>query len=157
MLWVAPVVQVVGMGRAYAMNTSPNCIRYCLKWDADAAGTSDGQTCDSFPMWTNGWEALGSVSAVANSLTCPDDGVNDDGLAQILTGRSGGEFFVYRTDVDDGFWIAFPNDINLADGSDPVVAFVAVKCGLDKDTYVAGDPDLRAGDDPCFTALIGVP
>lgn len=63
-LWATPVVQVVGMGRAYAKEVSPNCSRFCLKWDVDANHKTRGLTCTddghAHPIWTSEWEELGT-------------------------------------------------------------------------------------------------
>ena len=63
-LWVAPFVQVVGMGKAFAKDVSLNCSRYCLKWNVDDNSETPGLTCindvatHAHPVWSNNWEEL---------------------------------------------------------------------------------------------------
>jgi hypothetical protein len=150
-LWATPVVQVVGMGRAYAKDVSPNCTRFCLKWNVDANAATGGGTCTdngnlSQPIWSNTWEALGNGEG--NSLTCPD-GVNNDSDAQDFTNRPGNPFVVYGA-PGDGFWIAFPDDVKLADLEDQSEPWsAAVKCGQNADTFTMSDL-LPLEDDPCY-------
>ncbi len=145
-LWVTPVVQVVGMGRAYAKDVSPNCTRFCLKWETDDNDETLESTCvnsnapHAYPVWTNIWVALGDGEG--NVLTCPGDGVNS---ATTISDK----FVVYGSQ-SVGFWIAFPNDIKLADLTDVGQASVGAKCGNSKVTF-----DLSLEDDPCFEDSLG--
>ncbi len=64
-LWATPVVQVVGMGKAYAQDVSPNCSRFCLKWEVDENHKTGSTTCTdggahALPIWSNRWSELGS-------------------------------------------------------------------------------------------------
>lgn len=61
-LWMTPVVQTFGIGRAFASEPSGNCVVYCVKYEVD----------------TGKWEALGSHKAhgKGSCFTCPSDAVN---------------------------------------------------------------------------------
>ncbi len=152
-LWVTPVVQVVGMSRAFAKETSPGCIRYCLKWNVDdnlELGPSEftciGSNPPKWPKWSNNWVELGL--GVANALTCPSDGSNTRTSADYITNFEGREFVVY-SDQAAGFWIAFPNDVKLADLTDVNLESVGAKCGTTRVTFtptVEPDPCLEDGD-----------
>ena len=152
-LWVAPFVQVVGMGRAFAKDVSPNCSRYCLKWNVDDNSETGGLTCindeapHAHPVWSNNWEELGNGQG--NGLTCPDDGVSDENAAHAITNRPGRPFVVYGS-PSTGFWIAFPDDIKLADLKDEASPWsAAVKCGTANVTYKMSDY-LPLENDPCL-------
>jgi hypothetical protein len=157
-LWVAPFVQVVGMGRAFAKDVSPNCSRYCLKWNVDDNNETGELTCTdggihAHPVWSNNWEELGNGEG--NSLTCPDDGVNDENAAHDITNRPGRAFVVYGS-PSTGFWVAFPDDVKLADLEDESSpSSAAVKCGQGNKIFTASDLPLE--DDPCITDPDGDP
>ena len=57
-LWVTPIVQTVGMGRAAAAVTSPVCSIYCIVWQPSLPGApsnwavSDGDKCLPCPVDT---------------------------------------------------------------------------------------------------------
>ena len=157
-LWAAPVVQVVGMGRAYAKDVSPNCSRYCIKWDFDANPplVPEQLTCtaggaSAYPIWGNTWTGIGNAAGVAKALKCPADGIDTDTSAQSITNRTGREFVVYGTQLA-GFWIAFPADTKLADLTDVGFYSVGAKCGTTTTTFT---PTVE--DDPCYTDPNGVP
>ncbi len=156
-LWVAPVVQVVGMGKAFARDVSPGCSRYCIKWDAttNAPPTNPSLTCSTagvkaYPIWGNTWTALGD--GVANALTCPADGTDTDAGATFITAeRTGREFVVYGNQPAD-MYIAFPPDVKLAYLKDVGDFSVGAKCGQ---ALVTFDPVVK--DDPCFKDPNDVP
>lgn len=186
-LWVTPVVQVVGMGRAYAKDVSPNCSRYCLRWDVGANDETGELTCtdmgmmSAHPVWTNDWHRLGDDFGYhgdggggsggggdyegggdgygdgggGSILTCPGDGVDNSNAAEDITGRIGRKFVVYGS-KGDGFWVAFSNDIKLADLADESQPWsAAVDCGSDDKKFKMSD--LAPEDDPCFTDPNGDP
>ncbi len=171
-LWIAPAVQVVGMGSAFAKDVSPDCSRYCIKWDVDVNAETGELTCvnggkiSAYPMRGNTWEEMGSPGKGhsdgdghggshdddgSTALACPKDGVNDAEATHDLTNRIKRPFVVYGTQ-HDGFWIAFPNDIKLADLSDVGEASVGAKCGTTKVTFA---PTVEA--DPCLKDPEGNP
>ncbi len=159
-LWVAPAVQVVGMGRAFAKDVSPNCSRYCIKWDFDTNAPppdvtqpltcTKGGTISAYPIWGNTWTAIGNAADVAKALTCTD-GTDTDTSAMAITNRSGNEFVVYGTQLA-GFWVAFPPDTKLAYLADVGLESVGAKCGTATATFT---PTVE--DDPCYTDPNGVP
>ena len=157
-LWVTPVVQVVGMGRAHAKDVSPNCTRFCLKWEVDDNVETGELTCPdggtAYRVWTNNWVNLDDGEG--NALTCPGDGVNDETVLTI-TSRIGREFVVYGS-RRDGFWIAFPNDIKVADLKDESEPWsAAVKCGQGDATFTKSQLEPKSGTDPCLTDPNGEP
>jgi hypothetical protein len=146
------------MGRAYAQDVSPNCSRFCLKWEVDDNAPTGVLTCTdggarAHPVWTNNWEELGNQGG-GTVLACPSDGANSEAAAQELTNRSGREFVVYGS-ASDGFWIAFPDDVKLAELADEGRRSAAVKCGPGTDEF--GNNELQLGDDPCIKDPDGVP
>lgn len=159
-LWVTPVVQAVGMGRAYAKDVSDGCTRYCIKWDVDANGETGETTCadptnriHAYPIRGSAWEEIGARGKghsddddhdTGTILTCPDDGVRDAKAARDITTRNGAGFVVYGTQ-QDGFWIAFPRDIKIADLKDEGNDSIGAKCGTVKVTF-----DSSIEDDPCL-------
>jgi hypothetical protein len=147
-LWATPVVQVVGMGRAYAKDVSPNCSRFCLKWNVDAneetgeLTCTNGLTISAYPVWSSNWEELGNGEG--NSLTCPDDGVNNESAARDITNS----FSVYGSPAG-GFWVAFPKDVKPADLEDEAPPWsAAVKCGQEQVQFKLSELFLE--DDPCL-------
>ena len=151
-LWATPVVQVVGMGRAYAKDVSPDCSRYCLKWNFDDNQETTELTCttggiSAHRVWTNNWEEIGSGAGAGRILTCPEDGINDEDAADRLTNAPGRPFIVYGSQLD-GFYISFPDDVKLADLTDEDEPSVAVKCGQDSDTFKKGEIEVLS--DPCY-------
>lgn len=57
-LWMTPVVQTFGMGRAFAAEPSSKCVVYCVKYEVD-----EGR-----------WVGLGKGNG--NCFSCPPDAVN---------------------------------------------------------------------------------
>jgi hypothetical protein len=57
-LWMTPVVQTFGMGRAFAAEPSGKCLVYCVKYEVD-----EGR-----------WVALGNGKG--NCFDCPPDAIN---------------------------------------------------------------------------------
>lgn len=163
LVWATPVVQAVGMGRAFARETSPGCIRYCLKWEADAnslqvGSTTGSEPCPSSPqvqppLWTNNWVNLGNGSG--NVLGCPQGSVNDKAAAEGLTTRNDLEFKVYGN-LSSGLWVAFPSDVAVAFLEDePQRDSGASKCGQGENALTKSE--LGEEDDPCFEDPNGNP
>jgi len=154
-LWVTPVVQAVGMGRAYAKATSPGCFRYCIKWDVPNLDVDPGLgTCPAssgYTVWGDGkdgqvWDALGQGD---HALTCPINGSNNTTAgAHSITQRLGREFKVYGNQAA-GFWVTFPADVKLADLTDVGQSSVGAKCGnLGGVTF---SPTVEDDPYPCYT------
>lgn len=158
-VWMTPVVQTVGMGAAYAQDVSPGCSRFCLKWEIDDNEPTGALTCaggGSIPIWTNRWEELGrnNASNRGKILRCPSDGINDGNAARDLTERPGNEFVVYGSE-QTGFWVAFPNDVKVADlQGDAEPWSAASKCGQGSDKWTLGQLTVEA--DPCLAGYMRV-
>lgn len=150
-VWATPVVQVVGMGKAYAKDVSPGCTRYCLKWEVDDNSPTGELTCPpAEEVWSNKWEELGrrTTTGKGTILECPGDGINDGGAANALANRPGFEFVVYGAE-DSGFWVAFPDDIFVADLEDQSEPWSgAVKCGQGNTKLTK--TQLNTEPDPCL-------
>ena len=162
-LWVTPVVQAVGMGRAYAKDVSTGCYRYCIKWDAGGSNlppdvnpplTCTDNGANAYPVWGNVWTELGKPPPEkANALTCVDTGgANDLASAEFITAKRTGRKFVVYGDQTNGFWVAFPPDIKLAYLADVNLYSVGAKCGQ---TLARFTPEVKV--DPCYTDPDGVP
>ncbi|NND03066.1 MAG: hypothetical protein HKN91_09785 [Acidimicrobiia bacterium] len=150
-LWATPVVQVVGMGRAYAKDVSEGCTRYCLKWEIDGNSPTGALTCPPAEnVWSNNWQELGrrTASGKGTILECPGDGINDGASADAIADRPGYEFVVYG-DVASGFWVAFPSDVAVADLEDQAEPWSgAAKCGQGNVKLTKSQLGMEA--DPCI-------
>ncbi len=111
-LWMTPVVQTFGMGRAFAAEPSGKCVVYCVKYEVD-----EGR-----------WVALGSAKAKGNCFICPDDAVN--GLPANI-----GEATVSGT-AETGLTVTLPPGCSVADSAESGTpdeltgrSAIAVKCG----------------------------
>ncbi len=161
-LWTTPVVQVVGMGRAYAKDVSPGCIRYCIRWAVRDNADTGELTCRrasnrALPIWTNSWDKLGEPLSTGPGavLTCPGDGVNNPGAANDIANRPGYEFVVYGS-PQTGFYVSLPSDIDLADLMDEAEPWsAAVKCGAGSVKHKKSG--LTMEEDPCYTDRNGNP
>lgn len=157
-IWVTPIVQAVGMGAAYAQDVSPGCTRLCMMWVASRNEETSDTTCaagGAHPIWTNTWRKFspGTGLRPPSILTCPDDAVNNTNAAQELAERPGREFVVYGSPMT-GLYVAFPNDVkvaNLEDESEPWSA--AARCGAAGDKYTL--TQLAVENDPCFSDANG--
>ena len=159
LVWATPVVQAVGMGRAFAREPSPGCIRYCLKWETDE-NTPPGVNAPWAParrvpppLWTNNWTNLGDGQG--NVLDCPDGSINDETAADELANRDALEFKVYGT-AEDALWVAFPKDVEIAFLEDETQPWSgASKCGRGRNALTK--TELAEGDDPFFADPNGDP
>ena len=158
-LWITPVVQVVGMGRAYAQDTSPDCRIYCIEWQLKL-GEDDGDR--RFAGRENVWRSKVGTGGRDDDddrpcLPCPADAVG--GLPP--------EIDDFTVQYEAGFYVVtYPDSCSLVPAGDPtpdelVNGSAAIRCGDDDDggcNYAkasdemwdpeAGTRSIRLG--PCF-------
>jgi hypothetical protein len=95
-LWVTPIVQTVGMGRAFAQDTSEQCLYYCIVWQPSEPGAPSN------------W----AVSGGDKCLPCRADTVA--GLPPDI------EYFtVVYDEVERTYTVTYPEAYELALSGDP--------------------------------------
>ncbi len=95
-MWVTPVVQTIGMGRAYASATSQVCLIYCIVWQPSEPGAPS--------RW--------AVSEGDKCLPCPADTVAS--LPPDIV-----DFTVVYDEATRTYTVTYPNTYALVPSGDP--------------------------------------